>query len=90
MIVKFHVIADTAKYGEYGKKNPVVLETHEFNSENEEDLETVEEYGEVDDANFEKTCRDYLIEGEIDWDQRGISYVLLTDGQLNILKKLLA
>ena len=91
MTIKFYVIADTAKYGEYGKKNLVTLDTHEFDWDNEEDRETVEEYIEsLSPENFKQACRNYLIDAEIDWEQRLIPYLLLDEEQYALLKKIIA
>lgn len=87
MTVTFHCIADTKSYGDAGKKNPISVEKYQFDWDDEEDIETVEEYidDELTQENFAQACRNYLIECEIDWEQRGISYILLDEEQFKLL-----
>lgn len=87
MTVTFHCIADTKSYGDAGKKNPISVEKYQFDWDDEEDIETVEEYidDELTQENFAQACRNYLIEYEIDWEQRGISYILLDEEQFKLL-----
>lgn len=87
MKIKFHCIANTKPYGDWGKKNPISIEKYQFDWEDEEDRETVEEYieEELTQENFAQACRNYLIESEIDWEQRGISYILLDEEQFKLL-----
>jgi hypothetical protein len=89
MSVIFYCIADTAKYGDWGKKNPVTIEKHTFDWDDEEDREAVEEYidDELTEENFAQACRNFLIECDIDWGQRGVSYVWLTQEQFDLVKK---
>lgn len=92
MKVLFYCIADTARYGDYGKKNSVVVEKHQFDWEDDDDRETVEEYidEELTEKNFKQACRNFLVECDIDWEQRGISYILLDEEQFNAMKKIIA
>jgi hypothetical protein len=87
MTVKFFCIANTKSYGEYGKKNPIVVEKYQFDWDDEEDRETVEEYinEELTPSNFEQACHNYLVDCDIDWEQRGISYILLDEAQFKTL-----
>ena len=89
MKVVFYCIADTARYGDWGKANPVTVEKHQFDWDNDEDRETVEEYidEELAKENFEQACRNYLVECDIDWEQRGLSYILLNEKQFNLVQK---
>ena len=92
MKVILYCIADTRLYGKFGAENPVTLDKFEFDSEDQEIRETLEEYApdeELTDENMESVCREYLVESELSWDQRGISYVILNQGQLNLLKQLI-
>lgn len=87
MIVTFHCIASTKSYGDWGKKNPISVEKYQFDWDDKEDRETVEEYidEKLTQENFTRACRNYLIESEIDWEQRGISYILLDEEQFKLL-----
>ena len=87
MTVTFHCIADTKSYGDAGKKNPISVEKYQFDWDDEEDIETVEEYidDELTQENFAQACRNYLVECDIDWEQRGISYILLDEEQFKLL-----
>ena len=88
MTVIFYCIADTARYGDWGKKNPVSIEKYQFDWADEEDRETVEEYcdGELTEENFAQACRNFLVECDIDWEQRGVPYLLLTPEQFGLVK----
>lgn len=88
MKITLHCIANTKSYGDWGKKNPISVEKYQFDWDDEEDIETVEEYidEELTQENFAQTCRNYLIECEINWEQRGINYILLDEEQFKILK----
>lgn len=87
MKITLHCIANTKPYGDWGKKNPISVEKYQFDWDDEEDRETVEEYidEELTRENFAQACRNYLIEFEIDWEQRGISYILLDEEQFKPL-----
>lgn len=87
MKITLHCIANTKPYGDWGKKNPISVEKYQFDWDDEEDRETVEEYidEELTQENFTQACRNYLIEFEIDWEQRGISYILLDEEQFKLL-----
>ena len=87
MTVTFHCIANTKSYGDWGKKNPISVEKYQFDWDDEEDRETVEEYidEELTQENFAQPCRNYLVECDIDWEQRGISYILLDEEQFKLL-----
>lgn len=87
MKITLHCIANTKPYGDWGKKNPISVEKYQFDWDDEEDRETVEEYidDELTQENFAQACRNYLIEFEIDWEQRGISYILLDEEQFKLL-----
>lgn len=87
MTVIFHCIANTKPYGDWGKKNPISVEKYQFDWDDEEDRETVDEYidDELTQENFAQACRNYLVEFGIDWEQRGISYILLDEEQFKLL-----
>lgn len=87
MKITLHCIANTKPYGDWGKKNPISVEKYQFDWDDEEDREMVEEYidDELTQENFAQACRNYLIEFEIDWEQRGISYILLDEEQFKLL-----
>jgi hypothetical protein len=89
MIVKLYCIADTKNYGDYGKKNPVVIEEYTFDSNDTDDCDSVEEYAPNGEAltsdNFELSCINFLFE-DIDWAQRLIPFIILTEAQITILK----
>jgi hypothetical protein len=87
MTVKLFCIANTKSYGKYGKKNPIVVEKYQFDWDDDEDRETVGEYAneELTPSNFEQACRNYLVECDIDWEQKGISYILLDEAQFKTL-----
>ena len=88
MIVTFHCIANTKSYGDWGKKNPISVDKYQFDWDDEEDRETVDEYidEELTQENFAQACRNYLAECDIDWGQRGISYILLDEDQVKELQ----
>lgn len=89
MILKFYCIAHTARYGDWGKANPVTIEEHSFDLN--EDREVLEDYVEgLNEETFEEACRTYLNESEIDWDQRGINYLLFNEKEYQTLKSLIA
>jgi len=91
MTLKFYCIAHTALHGDWGKANPVVVEEHSFNLNEEGDRETLEDYVEdLNEETFEEACRTYLNESGIDWDQIGVNYLLFNEKEYQILKSLIA
>ena len=87
----YYIVAKTEDYGKNAK--PLTIEKHTFNLE--EDFETISEYLDDDDIDqdnitpeqFDDACRTYLQEEEcMDWEQRLIQCMLLTEEQFKLIQ----
>jgi hypothetical protein len=86
---QFFVIADLTNYP-VERLGEVDIESHVFDTENEDDIEILEEYlptiDGVTQKELDKACFQ-IIDDTCDWGQRLVPYLILSSSQLKELKE---
>ena len=89
MKARFFTIADLSNYpAEDGRT--IDIETHVFDTENEEDIEVLEEYLPTVEGITEKQLNETalrILEDDCHWGQRMVPYVILAEAQMKELRE---
>lgn len=88
MKARFFTIADVSNYPMDKGDESVIIESHIFDTEDEDDIEILEEYlptvEGISKKSLEITCIRILEDG-CDWSQRMVPYLILTEDQMKEL-----